>query len=128
MTGCGHQRRGIILVPRTNQPPTCAVEHGQQDGRNPRRVAVSHAELPDQLFEKHADRLGESVGEARDDEAARQHRPAPAAIGGLHAARVRVQGNASHDALGTDALSQKPTEKLKKEGQALNKESNGVSS
>lgn len=118
MIGCGRHWRGVIIVPCTNQPPTCAVEHGQQDGRDPRHVAVSHAELPDQLFEKHADRFGESVGEARDDEGARQHRPAPAAIWGLHASRVQVQGNTSHDALGRDALQEKPTEKLKRQGKA----------
>lgn len=113
---------------RTNQPPTCAVEHGQQDGGDPRRVAVSHAKLPDQLFKEHADRFGEGVGEARDDEAARQHGPAPAAVGSLHAARVQVQGNTSHDALGRDALSQRPTEKLKRRGKAQNEGSGGISS
>lgn len=82
------------------QHPTCAVEHGQQYGGDPCSVAVSHAKLPDQLFEKDADCFGESVGEACDDKTAHQHSPAPASVRGLHSTRIHVQCNTSHGALG----------------------------
>lgn len=75
---------------------TCAIKHGQQDGGDPGGVAVADLKLPDQLFEKHADRFGERIRETGDDEAPSQDRPAPAPIRSLHAARVHVHSNTSH--------------------------------
>ena len=79
---------------------TCAIEHGQQNRGDPSCVTVAHSKLPDELFEEHADRLREGVGEACDDETAHQDRPAPAPIWGLHPTGALVHRHTSHDPLG----------------------------
>ena len=89
-----------IYIVLYKQQHTCAIEHGQQYGGNPGRVAVSHPKLQNQLFEKDADRFWESVGEARDDKTAGQDRPAPPPVRSLHPSCTHVHRHASHGVLG----------------------------
>ena len=90
----------VTVYVRYSLQPTCAVEHGQQYRGDPGSVAVSHSELPDQLFEKDADCFRECVGEASDDKTACKHCPAPPSIWSLHPSCTHVQCHTSHDALG----------------------------
>lgn len=76
--------------------PTCAIEHGQQDGGDPGCVAIANPKLPNELLEEDADSLGEGVGEASDDKAAEEHSPAPASIWGLDTCGVLIYHSASH--------------------------------
>lgn len=84
--------------PRSWGGVTCAVEHGEQNGGDPRRVAVANPKLLNQLLEENADGLGESVGEAGDDKAAGQHGPAPSTVRGLHSGSSVVNHGSTHDA------------------------------
>uniref|UniRef100_A0A480IY48 Monocarboxylate transporter 4 n=1 Tax=Sus scrofa TaxID=9823 RepID=A0A480IY48_PIG len=106
--GRGHHAQGRQEAPREHDGPAakaihthtaeraCPVQHGQQDGGDPGRVTVADAELTHELLEEDADRLGEGVGEARDDETAPEDGPAPAPVRGLDACRALVDHGPSH--------------------------------
>lgn len=82
--------------PQAWRPLTCPIQHGQQDGGDPRCVTVADPKLAHELLEEDADRLGEGVGEARDDEAAQEDGPAPAPVGSLDARWALVDRSSSH--------------------------------
>lgn len=82
--------------PRGWRPLTCPVQHGQQDGGDPGRVAVADPKLTHELLEEDADRLGEGVGEAGDDKAAQEDGPAPAPVGGFDTCWALVDHGPSH--------------------------------
>lgn len=73
---------------------TWAIKHGKHDRGNPCCVTVATAKVSHQFFKVHTNGFRKSVGETSDNEATKQHNPAPASVWRIHS--VSLSHTASH--------------------------------